>query len=518
MHMQRVAAIMAGGRGERLWPHSRTRWPKQFLSLGPGGSLVAATYARLRGLVPPEQMLVLTAQETMGLARTLLPEIPAARFCGEPLRKDTAAAAALAVAMAAALHAHPVVLALVPADHVVGDVGAFQHALADAYAAAESSDCPVLVGVQPIRPETGYGYIRVDRPISPATGPLPVARFVEKPPLESARSMSQDGAHLWNSGICVCRTDWLRTELGQLAPALGGLLAALNGINPASLPPAALSALLEPLPSVSLDRALLERTPRALVVPAEFSWDDAGSWEALARLHPQDGTGNVTLGQTVVSATRRTLVFAAAPQRLVVTHGVSDLVIVDTPDSLLVAGRKALSEVKRAVEAVRGAGFGAHLDETSATVDHVSPELRSPAEQHVVPKPWGREVWWAENAMYAAKRLDVNAGAALSLQYHQRKHETLTVLSGQARLRLGDQERQVGPGWVAVVPPGTVHRLEALTDTVLFEVSTPDLDDVVRLEDRYGRQALGQAPAPVDGVLPEPPACPPSPPDPAPFA
>ena len=501
--MQRVAAIMAGGRGERLWPHSRTRWPKQFLSLGPGGSLVAATYARLRGLVSPEQMLVLTAGETLALARTLLPEIPAARFCGEPVRRDTAAVAALAVAMAAALHADPVVLALVPADHVVGDVAAFQAALADACAAAEASDCPVLVGVQPTRPETGYGYIQVDGPIARAGGPLPVARFVEKPPLSAARAMAEDGAHLWNSGICVCRTDRLRTELGRLAPALDGLLGALRGVNPATLDPARLAALLEPLPPVSLDRALLERTARALVVPADFHWDDAGSWEALARLHPHDDTGNVTLGQTVVSATRRTLVFAAAPPRLVVTHGVSDLVIVDTPDSLLVAGRKALSEVRRAVAAVRGAGFGAHLDETSATVERVSPELRGPGEQHVVPKPWGREVWWAQTPLYAAKRLEVKAGAALSLQYHERKHETLTVLSGEARLRLGDQERAVGPGWVAVVPPGTIHRLEALTDTVLFEVSTPELDDVVRLEDRYGRQ--GHRDTPAAGACPPPP-------------
>lgn len=485
--VERLVAIMAGGRGERLWPRSRTERPKQFLSMVEGGSLVEATYARLRLLVRPEDMVVLTARETLPLARQLLPELDAGRFLGEPVRRDTAAVAALVLAMAAALRPHPVVLALVPADHVVPDGPAFCATLEMALSAAAGNACPVLVGIPPTRAEAGYGYIHVGAPAD-AAGCRWVAGFVEKPASAVAERLLAGGEHLWNSGICICRSDWLRAELTRLEPALGALLTRLEGANPAEMDPDALAALLGPLPAVSLDRVLLERTPRALVIPGGFAWDDAGSWEALARLHPQDGTGNVSLGPAVLSATERSLIFAAAPHRVVVTHGVSDLVVVDTPDSLLVAGRAALDGMKQAVEAVRGAGYGQHVDHAAAVADAPPlPDVQPAERQVVVPKPWGREVWWAVTPYYAAKRLEIWAGCALSLQYHRRKHETLLVVSGRSRLRLGEDEREVGPGDVVVVPPGTIHRFEALTDTVLIEVSTPDLDDVVRLEDRYGR-------------------------------
>jgi len=278
----------------------------------------------------------------------------------------------------------------------------------------------------------------------------------------------------------------------------------LAGANPATLQRADLLAPMAPLSPISLDYALLERVERAIVVDAPMAWDDVGSWEALTRLHPQDDHGNVQVGQAVLSDTDRTEVYGAASGRLIVTHGVADLVVVDTPDSTLVAARSALPGLKRALGAVRACGYEAHLDQAAAAIEaavepvpaspdapHPGAAVAAPEECHTVEKPWGREVWWAVGAAYAAKRLEVRAGHALSLQYHEHKHETLYFCSGAVRLRLGDREMEVGPGYVAVVPPGTVHRMEALSDAVIFEVSTPELRDVVRLEDRYGRMEAG---------------------------
>lgn len=571
--MKRVAAIMAGGRGERLWPHSRTRLPKQFLSIGGGGSFLQQTYARLTGMARIDEVIVLTAADTVDLVREQLPALAATHLLGEPLARDTAATAALAAHMAQAVAGGDVVVALVPADHAVFDPDAFRAALDTACDLAEREDCPVLLGIAPTRPETGYGYIRrgpalPDGPV----GAHAVDRFVEKPDLQRAATYLNDGQHVWNSGICVCRASLLLGGLSLYHPALGTLLTALAGGNPAQMPHATMHGLLEPLRPLSLDYALLERVERAVVLEAAFAWDDVGSWEALARLHPGDDHGNTRIGSAVLSETERSVVYGAVPGRLVVTHGVRDLVVIDTPDSTLVAARGALADLKRALQAVRADGYHAHLDEACAALapaptgsrlvlpgregellilgpgeraatdglvgrrarllegdallerdggvrplgaqpltaaDTIAsrggavvlclPPSEGPAPAaapgHVVEKPWGREVWWALGPGYVGKRLEVRAGEALSLQYHRRKHETLYVQSGELLLHLDGEDRRVGAGHVATVAPGCVHRMEAVTDAVLFEVSTPELDDIVRLEDRYGRNTQADATA-----------------------
>ena len=570
--MKRVAAIMAGGRGERLWPHSRTRLPKQFLSIGGGASFLQQTYARLTGMAGIDEVIVLTAADTVDLVREQLPTLPVSHLLGEPLARDTAATAALAAAMAQAVAGGDAVVALVPADHAVFDSDAFRATLATACDLAQREDCPILLGIAPTRPETGYGYIR--RGPALANGPAGahiVDCFVEKPDLQRAATYLSDGQHVWNSGICVCRGSLLLGGLSLYHPSLGTLLAALAGTNPAQMPCDTLHDLLAPLRALSLDYALLERVERAVVLEAAFAWDDVGSWEALARLHPGDDHGNTRIGSAVLSETERSVVYGAVPGRLVVTHGVHDLVVIDTPDSTLVAARGALAGLKAALQAVRADGYHAHLDEACATLapapagsrlalpgregellilgpgeraatdglagrcarllegdahlerdggvrplgpqpltasDTITtrrgavvlclPPSASPtpaaAPGHVVDKPWGREIWWALGPGYVGKRLEVRAGEALSLQYHERKHETLYVQSGELLLHLNGDERRVAAGHVATVAPGCVHRMEAVTDVVLFEVSTPELDDIVRLEDRYGRAPRMGAP------------------------
>jgi mannose-1-phosphate guanylyltransferase len=515
--MQRVAAIMAGGRGERLWPRSRTRLPKQFLSLGgTHQTFLQQTYGRVAGMASAPEVVVLTAGATVPLVRAQIPGLAADHLLGEPVPRDTAAAATLALATARAVAGGECLLALVPADHACFDVAGFREALRTAWDQAEAAGCPVLIGIPPTRPETGYGYILRGDALAPAgAGPggrvVAVERFVEKPSLERAAEYLADGRHLWNSGICVCRTDVLARAVALHQPALGDLLRRLGGRHPGDLPAEELAAWMRALPPISLDYGVLEHLERALVVEAALAWDDVGGWEALRRLHPQDGQGNVVLGKAVLSQTADTVVYGSAQGRLVVTHGVRDLIVVDTPDSILIAGRDALPDLKVALRQVRASGFAEHLDGLAPEAEQLQaaaeadppgasapapaggprpvegPGLHAPAASHTVDKPWGQETWWAHTARYVGKRIDVRAGHALSLQLHERKHETLYVLQGEVRLRLGGDERCVGPGHVAVVPPGTVHRIEALTDAVLFEVSTPELDDVVRLEDRYGR-------------------------------
>ena len=573
--MRHVAAIMAGGRGERLWPRSRTSLPKQFLNLGAGPSFLQDAYDRVVTMDPAPLTTALTAESTRDLVRTQLPQLPPDHVLGEPLSRDTAATAILAAAMAEALCGEPAVLALLPADHAVFDPARYQADLATAFAAAEAFGCPVQLGVPPTRPETGYGYIERGTAMDPERwhGLHMVARFVEKPDFDTATRYLAGGRHLWNAGICVCPTPVLLAGLSAADPLLAQLARALTGIHPGALAPTSLARLLQPVRPISLDYALLERADRVLVVESAMAWDDVGSWEALTRLHPQDPQGNVGVGQAVLSDTEHTVVYSTTPGRLVVTHGVRNLVVVDTPDSLLIADRHALGGLKNALKTVRDSGYTGHLDQVQAA--DVSPlgsgcqvrlpdqDLRivslpagatltaaevgddgvrlirgnalverpdgtavavtrnrtcpvsgdavlmtrsgcvlalerpqveegadgalEPQPLRVVDKPWGREIWWAVSESYAGKRIEVRAGMALSLQYHAHKHETILVHEGRVRFLLNGEEREVGPGHVAVIPPGTTHRMTAITDAVLFEVSTPELDDVVRLEDRYGR-------------------------------
>lgn len=503
--MRLAAALMAGGGERPLWPHG-SGLPTPFLALGDHPTFLQQAYARLRAMPEVPEVLVLTAATTVGLVRQQLPTLPPTCVLGEPVSRGTAATAVLAAVLTQAALGEHGVLALVPADHAVFDPEGYRQALRAAYHAADQHRCPVLVGIRPTRPEPNYGYIRRGEALGAASV---VARFVEKPSAAEAEALLADGQHLWNSGICVCRTDVLLGTLRLHQPALAAFAAGFGDGNPVLSSPTELEGRMEVLPRLSLDRALLEHAERVLVVEAAIGWDDVGNWEALARLQPGDDRGNVQLGRAVLSETERSLVYGAAEHRLVVTHGVHDLVVVDTADTTLVARRDALDGLQAAMDTAHALGFAAHLDAAVATAEgavhsgtaEVHPSSVSPDERpahgggrvteaeasRIVEKPWGREVWWAVTDTYAAKRLEVRAGHILSLQYHEKKHETLFFESGRARLRLGQEELEVGPGTVATVPTGYLHRIEALTDTVIIEISTPQLDDVVRLEDRYGR-------------------------------
>lgn len=341
------AVIMAGGRGTRFWPASRERLPKQFLPAAGSESLLTRTGRRLAPLVG-ENVWVVTGAAHVGLAREQLPEVRAERVVGEPVGRNTAPCIALAAALV--LHEDPDgVLLVAPADHWIGDEEAFRDAARTACAFARDRRGLVTFGVVPTSPETGYGYI--EKGEEAGGGVHRAAAFTEKPDAATARELLAGGRHLWNSGIFAWRADVFLEELAAHRPAMA---AACREMAAAPDLAAALAGGYPGLESISVDFAVLEPSGNVFVLPAPFPWSDVGSWSALADLLPADAAGNVVEGDGLAVDSRGCLVRAGG--RFVAAIGVEDLVIVDTPDALLVCPRAKAQDVKKVVEALERSG------------------------------------------------------------------------------------------------------------------------------------------------------------------
>lgn len=478
--------LLAGGKGERLWPKSTPALPKQYLRLIDNKSLIQAAFERVRGLVPAAAIYVVTGAAYRQLTEQELPGLPAQNIITEPEGRDTAPSLGLA-ALRIELEDPEAVMIALPADHYILGDRRFCVTLEAAVEAARQGGLHIL-GVPATRPEPGYGYIKVGETVAECRH-LPVrevVRFVEKPDQETARQFVDSGDYLWNSGMLVCRVAFLRQEIARHLPVLHGLLEEMRAAapTPAQLQAAANESFAR-APRVSLDYGLLEKSDQVYVIPAYFGWHDVGSWAALEQLRPRDDHGNTVQGDAIVHGCRNLLVDASSG-RVVAAVGLQDLIIVDTDSALLVCAKDAAQAVRRVAELA--APFTRDVLPTA------------PPEGKVVGKPWGWEVWWAVTDAYAAKVLEVMAGHSLSLQYHARKLESLYFQAGTGRLRLGETWQKVQPGHVVTLPPGTIHQIEAVTDMTIIEVSTPELEDVVRLEDRYGR---AEVPTEVAGTVTE---------------
>lgn len=471
---ERACVILAGGRGERFWPRSRTDLPKQFLPILGEDSLLQRTYTRALGICAADAVYVVTAAPLAARVCQQIPDLAPDHVLAEPAGRDTAAA--LAFAMSVVGRRHPgAVAACLPADHLVVDDEAFRDAVEAAIAHASRGDRLVLIGVRPTRPETAYGYILPARP--PAIGAcVPVARFQEKPSREEALRLVTDGQALWNSGLFIWRPEVFLAAAGARLPAVREAAAALAD-DPVDATAQERYAALAPL---SVDYGLIEGADNVSVVPGRFLWDDVGNWGAVGRLSPADGADNVVRGRALAVDSRRVTVDSTA-DRLVVAFGLEDVVIVDSGDAVLVAASDRATDMKRVTQALREHGYGRYLE-------HTEDRVAVPEGARVVPKPWGREVWWAETDAYLGKLLEVEPGQALSMQLHHQKHETMLVLRGTGTLTLDGREIALGPGVTADIAPGSVHRLRAGDEAlVVMEVSTAHPDDVVRIEDRYRR-------------------------------
>jgi len=349
---ERFVVIMAGGRGERFWPQSRLKRPKHLLPIVGRQPMLAQTVARVRPLVKARNIFVITTLSQRAAVRRVCRELPAANIIGEPVGRDTAAAVGLA-ALLVRRRQPDAAFAMLPADHVIGDVAGFRNLLRAAFEAAESADELVTLGIEPTGPATGFGYI--ERGAVWHTGPariLRAKRFVEKPSLAKARAYLASGRYYWNAGMFVWRAPVIEAALRAHAPGLARQLAGLDAAIRRQGLTRALSRIYPGLEKISIDYAVMEQARNVLVVPANFGWDDVGSWTALARHHRPDSAGNILRGCACVESGRNNIVISSGPH-LAAVLGLDNLVVVHTPDATLVCPAGRDQEIKDLLHRLR---------------------------------------------------------------------------------------------------------------------------------------------------------------------
>ena len=468
--------ILSGGAGTRLWPLSRELHPKQFIPLVEEYTLLQATVRRLASLDEVRAPIVVCNEEHRFMVAEQLKAIdvtPAAVLL-EPVGRNTAPAIAAAALEALALDdgGDPILLVL-PADHVIRDEGRFAGAVRAAVREAASGHF-VTFGVAPAYAETGYGYIKAAGPTGVSDDGRTVQRFIEKPDAAEAAGYLEEGGYYWNSGMFVFSASRYLGELGVHAPAVRDAVAqahrkAVEDIGFLRLEAESFSR----SPAVSVDYAVMERTSGTVMIPLASDWSDVGSWSALADLGERDAAGNVAHGDTILEGTRDTYVHAG--DRMVAAVGVSDLVIVDTADAVLVAHRNAVQDMGKVVATLRSAGREEH---------------RAHRKVH---RPWGTfdDVYGGDG--FKVKHIVVQPGQVLSLQSHQHRAEHWVVVRGTARVTRGDEIFTLSENQSTYIPRGTKHRLEnpGAVPLEVVEVQSGDYlreDDIVRYEDAYGRK------------------------------
>ena len=467
-----VPVILCGGSGTRLWPLSRTHYPKQFLRLVDEFSLLQNTLRRLEGLAGLGVAITVANENHRFLVAEQLLEIGLkADILLEPAARNTAPAVA-----AAAVHAitqggrgnSPLLLVL-PSDHAIANVAAFQNAVRAAIPHAQAGAL-VTFGVVPDRPETGYGYIRRGDIVA---GGYALDCFVEKPDAETAQRHLDCGGYFWNSGMFLFRADSYLAALDRFAPGIRECATAAVAGDRHDLDFVRLdSAAFFASPSISIDYAVMEKTDRGIVIPLDAGWNDIGAWDALAALGLADAQGNTRRGDVLSIDTHDSVLLSEG--RLLATIGVSDLIVVATPDAVLVADKSQAQEVKTLVEELKRSA-------------------RSETEfRHIVHRPWGSYEGVAHGPRYQVKRILVKAGASLSLQKHHHRAEHWIVVKGTALIVRGDESLLLSENQSTYIPLGVVHRLEnpGRIDLEIVEVQSGSYlgeDDIVRLQDTYGR-------------------------------
>lgn len=338
--MNTYAFILAGGRGERFWPLSTFKRPKQFVSLFGGKPLLAHAVERLAGLVPAERIHIITSADLVPATRDALPCLPESNILGEPVGRDTAAAVALACGVVRAKDPQGVV-AILPADPLIGDVPAFRAALADACAVAAREPVIATLGIAPTFPATGYGYIECGDPLeaSETTPMRHVRRFVEKPDLATAQAYLATGAFVWNAGMFIWRAEVMAEAFRRHAPQWLPLIDA----------PTRMAEVYPILPKLSVDYAIMEKSDNLVVARGDFGWDDVGTLPALARQFPADTEGNVTIAPTFALDAHGNIVAAEDAEHATALLGVDDLIVVHTDKATLVCAKAAADRLKALV-------------------------------------------------------------------------------------------------------------------------------------------------------------------------
>jgi mannose-1-phosphate guanylyltransferase len=349
----RHAVIMAGGAGVRLWPLSRRSRPKQILRLFHGKSLLRQSYERVAAMLEPEQIHVITSEAHLPIVSEELPELPASNLIGEPVGRDTAAAVGLGSAVIAKRDPEAVV-GIFTADHVITPIERFCASVERAYETADRyADALVTMGIRPTRPDTNYGYVWRGAPVS--AGLFEVRMFKEKPDLETAKEYHASGEYYWNSGMFAWRASTILAQLDEHLPGSAGPIRRIaDAWNTEEWQPR-LDDLYPDLKKISIDFAVMEHAPRVLVVEMDCHWVDVGSWPAIASVIDADGDGNVSSGPRVLHHGSRGNIVVSEGEHLITTIGVSDLVIVHSPDATLVCRKEDATALKALVERVNQA-------------------------------------------------------------------------------------------------------------------------------------------------------------------
>lgn len=478
-----IPVIMAGGSGTRLWPLSRTAYPKQFLALNSQQSMLQETMSRLQGLEAGKPIVICNEEHRFLVAEQLRQQAFTADILLEPIGRNTAPAIALAALHA--LHNNqdiPPVLLVLAADHVIRDIAAFQQAVHTLLPQVQAGAFGTL-GIVPTEPATGYGYIRMSHQIK--SGIHQVQEFVEKPSAETAKEYLDCGKYLWNSGIFMLRADCYLEALKKYQPEMlqaceKAMSATKSDQDFLRIDATAFTA----CPDNSIDYALMEplcgqRDNPVVVTPLDAGWSDVGSWNALWEISNKDTNGNaVSVGEKLSNAdvvlqdSKNCLI--SAHSKMVTVLGAEDLVIIDTDDALLVADKSKVQDIKNIVSVLKKTGRKEH------------------ANHRLVYRPWGKYDSIDNGLRYQVKRITVNPGAKLSVQMHHHRAEHWIVVSGTAKVINGNKNFLVTENQSTYIPVGQVHCLEnpGVIPLEMIEVQSGSYlgeDDIIRFEDQYGR-------------------------------
>ena len=470
--MQLITTILCGGAGSRLWPVSRELHPKPFIRLEDGQSLLQKAFLRGAELSGVTNVLTVTNRELYFKSEDAYREVNAdgiaTSFILEPFGRNTGAAIAAAALQVAQKYGDDAVMLVLAADHLITEQAAFQQAVHKATELATAGKL-VTFGIQPTSPETGYGYIE-------ANG-YTVLRFVEKPSLARAQEYLASGRFLWNSGMFCFKAGVMLKQMEKLCPSL---LAATRVCIEKSRSAEGQnfthmeldSGTFGAIPDNSIDYLVMEKSDQVAVVPCDIGWSDIGSWTALGDLTEPDANGNRIHGETLMHSTSNCTIQGS--DRLVGTVGVENLIIIDTPDAILVANKAHAQDVKHLYAELKAKGHEAHKS------------------HRTVHRPWGTYTVLEEGEGFKIKRIEVNPGASLSLQMHHHRSEHWIVVTGMAKVVNGEQELFVNTNESTYIPAGHKHRLEnpGVLKLVVIEVQSGVYlaeDDIVRFEDSYGR-------------------------------
>lgn len=467
-----IPVILCGGAGTRLWPVSRELHPKPFMRLADGESLLQKAFIRAADQADVAEIMVVTNRELyfkteddlQAVNRNHLP----VSYILEPFGRNTAPAIASAALQIAQRHGEDATLLVLAADHLISKADEFAQAVNQAVALA-GKGMLVTFGIQPDAPETGFGYIEADG--------HKVVRFVEKPSLEKATEYLASGRFLWNSGMFCFRAGDIIAELNQHAVKLldatrETLEQSKNTAGKGFVHIELNAERFKAVPDISIDYAVMEPSSRVGVVACDIGWSDIGSWNAMSELTAADAQGNRIDGEALLHDVNNC--YIKSDERIVGAVGVNDLIIIDTPDALLVAGKDRVQDVKNIVGQLKQAGHEAYKIHRTAH------------------RPWGTYTVLEEGNRFKIKRIVVKPGASLSMQMHHHRSEHWIVVCGMAKVVNGDREIFVNTNESTFIPAGHKHRLEnpGVLDLVMIEVQSGDYlgeDDIVRFEDKYGR-------------------------------